>query len=99
MQNLNFSSALERVTQAGLDDALDIASHVENRVRARLAIYCYVRGHLREKGLAIAALCPLKDLTAESSPHVAENILALATRVAERESMQQQRRSVSLACL
>jgi hypothetical protein len=99
VQNQNFSSALERVTQARLDDALEIASHVENRIRARLAIYCYVRGHLREKGLAIAALCPMKDLAAESSPHVAENILALAMRTAERDMVQQQRRSVSLACL
>jgi hypothetical protein len=99
VQNQNFSSALERVTQARLDDALEIASHVENRMRARLAIYCYVRGHLRDKGLAIAALCPMKDLAAESSQHVAENILAIATRAAERDSMQQQRRTVSLACL
>lgn len=95
----NFASVLERILPASDDDALAMAEQLESRVRARVAVYCYVRNHLRGRGLAIAAICRVKDLAAESSPHVAENILTLATRLTERDLVQQQRRSVTLACI
>ena len=99
MTKLNFASAVERIASASVIDTLEIAHHLEDRVRARVAIFCFVRSHLRDKGLAIASICSLKDLSSESSFHVAENILALATRIAEREPAQQQTRLVSLAAL
>ena len=99
MTKMNFSSALERILHASTPDALATAEQLEGRVRARVAVYCYVRNHLRSKGLAIASICRIKDLAAESSPHVAENMFTLAARLAEPEMVQQQRRSVSLACI
>lgn len=90
MQKINFQSIIESVSLASITDALDIAGQLENRIRARLAIYCYVRTHLRDKGLAIASTCRLKDLSAESSPHVADNIFAVATRLTEPAPTQQQ---------
>ncbi len=99
MKKLNFSSAVERIASASIIDTIEMAHHLEDRVRARVALYCYVRSHLRDKGLAIASICSLKDLSSESSFHVAENVLALAMRVAEREPTQQQSRLISLATL
>jgi hypothetical protein len=99
MKKLNFSSAVERIAAAPISDTLEMARNLEDRVRARVALYCYVRSHLRDKGLAIASICSLKDLSSESSFHVAENILTLAMRVAEREPAQQQSRFVNLATI
>lgn len=74
MEGPSFVSALERVIAAPFDQVLEIALSVDGRTRARLAVACFSRAHLREKGIAIAAACRLSDLTAESSAHVADSL-------------------------
>jgi hypothetical protein len=42
--------------------AVDLARALPNHVRARLALHCYSRAHLRPLGLAIAGSCNPGDL-------------------------------------
>ncbi|WP_382239220.1 hypothetical protein [Hansschlegelia quercus] len=42
--------------------AVDLARTLPNHVRARLALHCYSRAHLRPLGLAIAGSCSPGDL-------------------------------------
>jgi hypothetical protein len=94
VQYLTFVTALERIITAPFGEVFDISIAIEGRTRARLAVFCYARAHLREKGIAIASNCRFSDLVAESSAHVAESLRALATPVMV---VDQQRRTISLA--
>jgi hypothetical protein len=94
--NVSFISALERIIAANICDVIDVAMSVDGRTRARIAVFCFSRGHLREKSIAIASKCRLSDLIAESTPHVAQSLHAHADPVVSRE---RQRRPVSLAAL
>ena len=78
VEEFPFVPALERIISAPFRDVAEIAMAVDDRTRARLAIFCFSRAHLREKGIAIAAACRLSDLIAESSPQIAENVVAHA---------------------
>jgi hypothetical protein len=51
--------------------------------RAELAVYCYSRAHLHDKGLAIAPLCAPEVLALKSSNEIAANLLAQATAFAQ----------------
>ena len=77
-----FSSTLERVIQSPLSNAAHIAAVLDGPTRARLAVFCYARIHLRDKGIAIAAECKPLDIAGESSPYVAQQLLALITEAA-----------------
>jgi hypothetical protein len=77
-----FSSILERVIQSPVGDAAEIAALLDGETRARLAVFCYARVHLREKGIAIAAECQPADIARESSSHVANQLLACVTEAA-----------------
>lgn len=96
-ENVTFISALERIIAAPFRDVHEIARSVEDgRVRARLAVFLFARAHLRDKGLAIASVCRLPDLTAESSAHVAQSMMAHAERPAP---LQQRGCGISLASI
>lgn len=74
MENVAFVTALEHIIAASLCEIPDIAKTVEGRARARLAVFRFSRGNLREKGIAIASACRLADLTAESTAHVSDTL-------------------------
>lgn len=96
MENVAFITALERIIAASLREIPDLAMAVEGRTRARLAIFCFSRGHLREKGIALASACRLADLTAESTAHVAVSLHTHATTVTAAAA---RRGAVSLAAV
>jgi hypothetical protein len=50
--------------------------------RAELAIFCYSRAHLRDKGLALAVLCAPEVIALKSSHEIAANLLAQAAALA-----------------
>jgi hypothetical protein len=60
----NFAPAefVRRLLQASVEDAPAIVSHLPDKQRARVAYFCYARGHLHAIGLAIAATCDLPSL-------------------------------------
>lgn len=94
-----FGWILERVIQSPLGAAADLAAALDEPARARLAVFCYSRVHLRDKGIVIAAGCRPSDIARESSPQVADQLLAHVTDQATRDLKDMARRgtSVSLA--
>lgn len=44
------------------EDLTELLAVVGPRTRAKLALYCYSRSHLRAAGLALAATCEQRDL-------------------------------------
>jgi hypothetical protein len=63
---------LYRVDEHGVSDLL---ASVSPEIRAALALYCYRRGHLHTRGLAIAANCDQDDLV-RSGGHVGAFLFA-----------------------
>jgi hypothetical protein len=55
---------INRLLRASAEDAPTIVSHLADKQRARVAYFCYARGHLHAIGLAIAATCDLPSLIA-----------------------------------
>jgi hypothetical protein len=53
---------IRRLLRASAEDAPAIVSHLPDKQRARVAYFCYARGHLHAIGLAIAATCDLPSL-------------------------------------
>lgn len=94
MESVTFITGLESIIAATFLEIPEIAMAIDGRTRARLAVFCFSRGHLREKGLSIASVCRWSDLVAESSSHVAENLHTHAHRF---PLHQQPRNYVSLA--
>jgi hypothetical protein len=63
---------LYRADEHGVSDLL---ASVSPEIRAALALYCYRRGHLHTRGLAIAANCDQDDLV-RSGGHVGAFLFA-----------------------
>ncbi|MET0314590.1 MAG: hypothetical protein ABW275_09375 [Hansschlegelia sp.] len=63
--------------------AVDLARTLPNHVRARLALHCYSRAHLRPLGLAIAESCSPGDL---------ERLAGVTGRVLAEQSVGRDRR-------
>jgi hypothetical protein len=95
MENAIFISTLERIIAAPSDDVIEIAMSVEEGTRARLAVFLFSRAHLRNKGLVVATVCRLSELTAESSTHVAANLMVHSEQ--KGSARQRQRQAISLA--
>ena len=55
----------DKICRASPEQARTIALTLPGDVRARLALFCNARGHLRAAGRAIAASCALNDLVSE----------------------------------
>lgn len=56
------SDVLMTLYRSKPDVAVNLARTLPNHVRARLALYCYSRAHLRDLGLAVAESCAAGDL-------------------------------------
>jgi hypothetical protein len=80
-----------RIYRAGPKRAGEEVAALSAAERANLAAFCYARAHLHEIGLAIAALCDLRELLdaagtagsvlyAQSRSHVAASDAAPVTR-------------------
>ena len=54
---------LGRLYSSPKRDLADILATLPGLQRARLAVFCHARAHLRDMGLAIAATCDEADLT------------------------------------
>lgn len=74
---------LANVLQLTPDGAREATTHLPSEQRAELALFCYARAHLREKGLAIATLCGTGDLIARSSIEIAASLIAQAASFAQ----------------
>src|SRR6516225_8300694 len=82
---------LGQIYRAGPEGVESVVSKLPQGPRANLAAFCYARTHLHEIGLAIAALCDLRELLdaagtagsvlyAQSRSHVAASETAPVTR-------------------
>jgi hypothetical protein len=60
--NFVSSELVRRLLRASVEEAPAIVSHLPDKQRARVAYFCYSRGHLHAIGLAIAATCDLPSL-------------------------------------
>jgi hypothetical protein len=60
-----FDELIARLHYATEDRALDLVAGFTADERARLAMFCYRKSHLRRIGLAIAATCDLNSLVQE----------------------------------
>jgi hypothetical protein len=58
-------SVFSTIHHATPQEALTISKLLPDVQRARLALFCYARGHLREAGCAIATACHDNDLIRE----------------------------------
>jgi hypothetical protein len=56
------TALVHRLFGASEEDVLTLVDGLSPKQRARLAVYCYHRGHLHAIGLAIAATCDLPSL-------------------------------------
>ena len=54
-----------QICRATAEEARDLSMALAVRERARLALYCNTRIHLRDQGRAIAGACSRDDLIAE----------------------------------
>ena len=77
------SQNLAKVLHMNCAEAVEEAGLMSAEGRAELAIYCYSRAHLRDKGLAMAALCDPELLAMLSSNEIAANLLAQAAAFAQ----------------
>ncbi|MDB5508913.1 MAG: hypothetical protein JWL93_1382 [Hyphomicrobiales bacterium] len=74
---------LAKILHQSCSEAVEEARHMSADDRAELAVFCYSRAHLRDKGLAMAALCAPEVLALKSSNEIAANILAQAAAFAQ----------------
>lgn len=65
--------------------------------RARLAVFCYGRAHLRDLGIAIAASCSQAELAAVGGPAVGAALYALARTQPEEVVLSRGKPRISLA--
>jgi hypothetical protein len=66
---------LGELYRADENRVFDLVATITPDIRARLALYCYRRGHLHTRGLAIAANCDQDDLV-RSGGHVGAFLFA-----------------------
>jgi hypothetical protein len=82
------TEALNRLYFATANSVSDIVATLTESERARLAVFCYGRVHLKAAGLAIAAQCGLDHLTEASGSTAAGRTILTQARersdVAER---------------
>jgi hypothetical protein len=74
---------LAKVLHLTCAEAVGEAQRMSAEERAEVAIYCYSRAHLRDKGLAIAFVCAPEVLARKSSNEIAANLLAQAAAFAQ----------------
>lgn len=74
---------LAKVLHRSCSETVAMARDMPAEERAELAIYCYSRAHLRDKGLAMAALCAPDVLALKSSHEIAVHLLAQAAAFAQ----------------
>lgn len=63
----------------------ELVSNLGADQRARLALFCYGRAHMREIGLAIAATCDASILIETGGPAVGEALFELSRKRSEPE--------------
>jgi len=85
-------SAIHRATP---HEALNIAKLLPGVQRARLALFCYARTHLRDAGLAIAIGCSDEDLVREGG--IAGQALIVQRTLPKADRGPRMRAPVSLA--
>ena len=74
------NAALDRLHGAAAGQVCDIVSKLCDSERASLAVFCYGRAHLNSIGLAVAAQCSLRHLTAAAGSSVAGSTLYAQSR-------------------
>lgn len=74
---------LAKILHLSCSEAVDEARRMSAEERAELTVYCYSRAHLRDKSLAMAALCAPEVLALKSSNEIAANLLAQAAAFAQ----------------
>jgi hypothetical protein len=85
---------LSAIHRASPHEALNISKLLPGTQRARFALFCYARTHLREAGLAIAIGCTDEDLVREGG--IAGQAL-IAQRALPKADRSRSRAPVSLA--
>jgi len=91
---------LRRLVQAGEREIADIVSILAPHERARLAFFCYARGHLHDIGLAVAATCDLPSLMQAAPSNAAGHTLFARSRerfTAAVEPVARRRPAITLA--
>jgi hypothetical protein len=91
---------LRRLVQANERDIADIVLILAPSERARLAFFCYARGHLHDIGLAVAATCDLPFLMQAAPSNAAGQMLFARSRerfTATVEPMSRRRSAITLA--
>ena len=89
--------ALTRLYGATGAEVSEIASKLDARERATLAVFCYSRAHLNSIGLALAAECSLDHLSAAAGSQVAGTTLYAQSRELPTVLPASNRRSITLA--
>lgn len=78
--NASTDQLLRRLLRADQRDIADIVSVLPPGERARLAFFCYARGHLHDIGLAVAATCELPALMQAAPSNAAAHTLFARAR-------------------
>jgi hypothetical protein len=97
---LSQDDLLRRLVQAGEREITDIVSVLTPQERARLAFFCYARGHLHDIGLAVAATCDLPFLMLAAPSNAAAHTLFTRSRerfTAAVEPVSRRRPAITLA--
>jgi hypothetical protein len=89
-----------RLHRATEDSVLGLVSAFRPDDRAKLAMHCYRKSHLRQIGLTIATTCELGSLMRELGPVLGRAIFAQSrSRSEERgRAWERQPRTITLAC-
>jgi hypothetical protein len=98
--SLSQDDLLRRLVQADEREIAGIVSVLTPAERARLAFFCYARGHLHDIGLAVAATCDLPFLMQAAPSNAAGNTLFARSRerfTATVVSMSRRRPAITLA--
>jgi hypothetical protein len=97
---LSQDDLLRRLVQAEECEIADIVSVLTPAERARLAFFCYARGHLHDIGLAVAATCDLPFLMQAAPSNAAGHTLFIRSRerfTATVEPVSRRRSAITLA--
>ncbi|WP_209016959.1 hypothetical protein [Roseibium aggregatum] len=68
---------MKKLLDATFNAVAEVGEQMPENDRAALAVYCYRRGHFRELGLSLAAMCSRTSLVSEAG-HAGEVIYAQA---------------------
>lgn len=89
-----FEDLIGRLYSSGVGNVAEVLSSASNAQKARLALFCYERAHMRAIGLAVAATCDEASLI-EAGGKLGEAIYAQARVGAA--PVQSTRRGITLA--